>query len=68
MPSLHKLFDRAMAGKLEPVEFLDLQWDIVNAELARQRAQIASGPVAESILKNIQVDTAFGGAAGHAAE
>ncbi|WP_338550878.1 transketolase C-terminal domain-containing protein [Roseovarius phycicola] len=68
MPSLHKLFDRALAGKLEPVEFLDLQWDIVNAELERQRAQIASGPTAESILKNIQVDTAHGGAAGHAAE
>ncbi|MFK7743740.1 MAG: transketolase C-terminal domain-containing protein [Roseobacter sp.] len=68
MPSLHKLFDKALAGDLEDMHFLDLQHDIVNAELARQRAQIKSGPTAESILKNIQVDTAFGGAANHAAE
>ncbi|MEM9577918.1 MAG: transketolase C-terminal domain-containing protein [Pseudomonadota bacterium] len=67
MPSLHKLFEKALADELEDMHFLDLQWDIVNAELARQRAQINSGPVAESILKNIQVDTAYGGAASHAA-
>jgi len=41
MPSLHKLFDTALEGELEDMHFLDLQWDIVNAELARQRAQIA---------------------------
>ncbi|WP_425040454.1 transketolase C-terminal domain-containing protein [Primorskyibacter sp. S187A] len=68
MPSLHKLFAKAVAGDLEEIQFLDLQWNVVNAELARQRAQIASGPTAESILKNIQTDTAFGGAANHAAE
>ena len=68
MPSLHRLFDQAMAGKLEPLHFLDLQHDIVDAEIARQRAEIASGPVAENILKNIKVDTAYGGAATHAAE
>lgn len=68
MPSLHKLFDKALKDELEDMHFLDLQWDIVNAELARQRAQINSGPTAESILKNIQTDTAFGGAGNHAAE
>lgn len=67
MPSLHKLFGRAISGALEDIHFLDLHWDIVKAELARQRAEIASGPVAENILKNIQVDTAFGGAAEHPA-
>ncbi len=67
MPSLHRLFDRALAGELEDMHFLDLQRDIVEAELARQRSKIASGPVAESILKNIQTDTAFGGAASHPA-
>ena len=57
MPSLHKLFSSAVAGTLEDIHFLDLQRDIVDAELRRQRAQIASGPVAESILRNIQADT-----------
>ena len=60
MPSLHKLFDTALKGELEDMHFLDLQWDIVNAELQRQREQIASGPTAESILRNIQTDTARG--------
>ena len=68
MPSLRKLFNKALAGELEDLHFLDLQREIVDAELARQRSQIASGPVAESILKNIQTDTAYGGAASHAAE
>jgi pyruvate ferredoxin oxidoreductase alpha subunit len=68
MPSLHKLFEDAIAAKLEPLHFLDLQHDVVEAEIARQRAEIASGPIAENILKNITVDTAFGGAATHAAE
>ena len=68
MPSLHRLFDTALAGDLEDLHFLDLQKNVVEAELARQRAQIGSGPVAENILKNIQTDTAYGGAASHAAE
>ncbi|MBV2361535.1 pyruvate ferredoxin oxidoreductase [Thalassococcus sp. CAU 1522] len=58
IPSLHRLFATAVRDELEDVHFLDLRWDIVKAEIARQRAQIASGPVAESILRNIQSDTA----------
>lgn len=58
MPSLHRLFAKAVKDQLEDIHFLDLHWDIVKAEMARQRAEIASGPVAENILRNIQTDTA----------
>ncbi len=68
MPSLHKLFAEAQEDKLQDTQFLDLQHDIVNAELARQRALIGSGPTAESILRNIQADTAYGGASAQPAE
>ncbi|MGB0696602.1 MAG: transketolase C-terminal domain-containing protein [Rhodospirillaceae bacterium] len=62
VPSLTKLFTEAMAGDLKDFQFLDLQHDVVEAELARQRAEIAAGPIAENILKNIKTDTAYGGA------
>ncbi len=48
--SLHALFRRAQAEALPPVTFLDLDWDVVNKQLARERTTRRSGPVAENIL------------------
>jgi pyruvate ferredoxin oxidoreductase alpha subunit len=51
--SLHRLFVEAMADKLEPLTFLDLDWGIVNRVLAREKNTRRSGPVAESVLRDI---------------
>jgi pyruvate ferredoxin oxidoreductase alpha subunit len=51
--SLHKLFLTAMADQLEQLTFLDMDWDIVNRVLEREKAQRRSGPVAEGVLRDI---------------
>jgi pyruvate ferredoxin oxidoreductase alpha subunit len=53
--SLHKLFEQAQRDALEPVTFLDLNWDVVNRELERERATRHSGSIAENILRDIGV-------------
>ncbi len=42
--SLRGLFADAAADELEPLTFLDLDWDVVERELARMRASRALGP------------------------
>ena len=39
--------------RLEPLTFLDMDWDIVNRELARMGASRTSGPHAENILRDV---------------
>jgi pyruvate ferredoxin oxidoreductase alpha subunit len=51
--SLTRLFEKAQRDELESVTFLDLNTDIVSAELAREAAVRRSGPTAEAILKRI---------------
>jgi pyruvate ferredoxin oxidoreductase alpha subunit len=51
--SLHKLLLEAIDDKLELLTFLDLDWDIVNRVLERERKRRRSGPVAEGILRDI---------------
>jgi pyruvate ferredoxin oxidoreductase alpha subunit len=51
--SLHRLLIDAMADKLEPLTFLDLDWKLVNRVLERERKSRRSGPVAEGILRDI---------------
>jgi pyruvate ferredoxin oxidoreductase alpha subunit len=51
--SLLTLFHQARADALENVTFLDLNWDIVNRQLARELATRRSGPAAENILKDL---------------
>jgi pyruvate ferredoxin oxidoreductase alpha subunit len=51
--SLRGLFDDAVADRLEPLTFLDMDWDVVNRELARMGASRASGPHAENILRDV---------------
>ncbi len=51
--SLHKLLLQAIEEKLELLTFLDLDWDIVNRVLAREKKKRRSGPVAEGVLRDI---------------
>jgi pyruvate ferredoxin oxidoreductase alpha subunit len=48
--SLHKLFGQAEKEELEPVTFVDLDWNAVNKQLERERQTRRSGPIAENIL------------------
>jgi pyruvate ferredoxin oxidoreductase alpha subunit len=51
--SLRKLFADAISDSLEPLTFLDMDWDVVNRELERMRSSRASGPHAENILRDV---------------
>ena len=51
--SLLALFGRALRDELDELNFLDLDWDIVNRELARGRQQRRAGPTAENILRDL---------------
>jgi pyruvate ferredoxin oxidoreductase alpha subunit len=51
--SLLKLFRQARADALDNVTFLDLNWHIINRQLARELATRRSGPAAENILKDL---------------
>jgi pyruvate ferredoxin oxidoreductase alpha subunit len=49
--SLRGLFADAIADRLEPLSFLDMDWGTVEAELGRMRGGGRSGPHAENILR-----------------
>ena len=51
--SLRGLFLDAAADELEPLTFLDIDWDVVNRELQRMRSSRTSGPHAENILRDV---------------
>jgi pyruvate ferredoxin oxidoreductase alpha subunit len=51
--SVHKLLLDAIADKLELLTFLDLDWDVVNRVLEREKTQRRSGPIAEGILRDM---------------
>jgi len=51
--SLKGLLERAGRDALEPVTFLDLNVDVVNRELDRERALRRSGPTAEAVLRHV---------------
>jgi pyruvate ferredoxin oxidoreductase alpha subunit len=51
--SLVELFLKARRDALESVTFLDLNWDAITRELARETAVRRSGPIAENILKDL---------------
>ena len=53
--SLHKLFREAERDELQPHTFLDLDWNIVNRVLEREKQQRRSGPIAETILRDVGV-------------
>ena len=51
--SLNRIFREAMADTLEPLTFLDLDWRIVNRQLAREAQVRRSGPIAENLLRDV---------------
>ncbi|MDE2399047.1 MAG: pyruvate ferredoxin oxidoreductase [Burkholderiales bacterium] len=51
--SLARMLTEAMADRLPPLSFLDLDHGIVERHLAREAAQRRSGPVAESLLRDL---------------
>jgi len=53
--SLGRVFQQAIAGKLEPLSFLDLDAQLVERALAREREQRRSGPIAEGMLRDLGV-------------
>jgi pyruvate ferredoxin oxidoreductase alpha subunit len=59
--SLIALFERAARDELEPLNFLDLKWDVINRELERGKQQRRAGPTAENILRDLGVAGARAG-------
>jgi len=53
--SLRAVFEQAIEDKLERLTFLDLNRSVVDRVLAREREQRRSGPIAESILRDLGV-------------
>jgi pyruvate ferredoxin oxidoreductase alpha subunit len=53
--SLRTLFADAVADRLEPLSFLDMDWERVEAELKRIGAGGRSGPHAENILREVGI-------------
>jgi pyruvate ferredoxin oxidoreductase alpha subunit len=51
--SLRGLFADAIADELGPLTFLDMNWDVVQRELERQRGGRRPGPHAENIIRDI---------------
>jgi len=51
--SLARTFADAIAGQLQPLTFLDLDWRIVNRQLERERQTRRSGPIAENLLRDV---------------
>jgi len=51
--SLRNLFDKALKDDLEALTFLDLNHEIVNRELEREKLARRSGPSAENILRDM---------------
>jgi pyruvate ferredoxin oxidoreductase alpha subunit len=56
--SLIRLFEQAGRDELEVLNFLDLNWEIVNREIARGQQQRRTGPLAENILRDLGKVTA----------
>ncbi len=52
-PSLRRLFDAGVQGQLEDLHFLDLNHEVVEQELQRERRQQRSGPIAENIVRDL---------------
>jgi pyruvate ferredoxin oxidoreductase alpha subunit len=56
--SLHKLFRQAEKEELPPNTFLDLDWNVVNKQLEREKQMRRSGPIAENVLHDLGIVSA----------
>jgi pyruvate ferredoxin oxidoreductase alpha subunit len=55
MRSLHALFRKAEKDNLDPVTFLDLNKEVVDKQLAREKQMRRSGPIAENLLRDVGI-------------
>jgi pyruvate ferredoxin oxidoreductase alpha subunit len=53
--SLRGLFTKAISDELGHLTFLDLDWNVVNKQLERERTTRRSGPAAENMLRDVGV-------------
>jgi pyruvate ferredoxin oxidoreductase alpha subunit len=53
LASLKRVLLEAIAGTLQPLTFLDLDWRIVNRQLERESQVRRSGPIAENLLRDV---------------
>ena len=51
--SLNRTLREAIAGSLQPLTFMDLDWRIVNRQLERETRMRRSGPIAENLLRDV---------------
>jgi pyruvate ferredoxin oxidoreductase alpha subunit len=51
--SLARTLHEAIADKLQPLTFMDLDWGIVNRQLEREARMRRSGPIAENLLRDV---------------
>jgi pyruvate ferredoxin oxidoreductase alpha subunit len=51
--SLKRTLREAIADKLEPLSFMDLDWRIVERQLEREARLRRSGPIAENLLRDV---------------
>jgi pyruvate ferredoxin oxidoreductase alpha subunit len=51
--SLRRMLRDAVADKLQPLTFLDLDWRIVERQLEREAKVRRSGPIAENLLRDV---------------
>jgi pyruvate ferredoxin oxidoreductase alpha subunit len=51
--SLRRTLREAIAGTLQPLTFMDLDWRIVNRQLEREAQMRRSGPIAENLLRDV---------------
>jgi pyruvate ferredoxin oxidoreductase alpha subunit len=58
--SLVAMMQSAIRDELQLLNFLDLRWDVVNRELAREQVQRRTGPPAENILRDLAQPAASG--------
>jgi pyruvate ferredoxin oxidoreductase alpha subunit len=56
--SLHKTFAEAVAGKLGSLTFMDLDMDLVERQLAREKAARRTGPLPEAMMRDAHRDDA----------
>ena len=56
--ALRRTFLEAAAGKLAPLTFLDLNTEVVDRALKREREVRRTGPLAEAVLKDVGTVTA----------
>ncbi|MEN8196014.1 MAG: pyruvate ferredoxin oxidoreductase [Pseudomonadota bacterium] len=51
--SLHRAFGEAVRDEIDDPHFLDLNWELVDRELARAKEKRRMGPIAENVLRDL---------------